>query len=214
MKKYNYDIVYSKRKSLSITVSADNKITLRCPLGYGRERAERFLNEKSDWIERTVLKNEKKLNGNVDVISYKSIFVNGEKLPLYTGCKVKILSADGVSVKSVKDIKKLYEERFTEGFIRKVEEISRETGLRFKELCIKSYKSRWGCCDGNNNLSFNFKLFMLPEYIQRYIIVHELCHTVQHNHSEKFWRLVERFVPNYKRVKKDLHGYDFLTTLY
>ena len=212
--KYDVELVFSKRKSLSITVSAENKITLRCPLGYSRERAERFLNEKSAWIERTVKRNEKKLNLNADIIAYKSILVNGTKLPLYIGCKKAAITGEGVFVKGIKDIKKLFVSYFAKAFVLRVEEISRQTGLKFNGLAIKSYKSRWGCCDGGNNLAFNYKLFMLPNRIQYYIIVHELCHTVQHNHSEKFWRLVEKFVPDYKKLKKDLRGYDFLTTLY
>ncbi|MDE7082651.1 MAG: M48 family metallopeptidase [Clostridia bacterium] len=212
--KYNFDIIYSKRRSLSITVSAENKITLRCPIGYSRERAERFLNEKSAWIERTVLKNEKKLNLNSDILSYKSILVNGEKLPLYTDSKIRKISADGVFVKNIKDIRKLFESEFAANFFNRLNEISRQTGLKFSSVQIKGYKSRWGCCDGGNNLSFNFKLFSLPNNIQHYIIIHELCHTAQHNHSDKFWQLVGKFVPDYKRIRKELRGYDFITTLY
>jgi len=212
--KYEYAVVFSKRKSLSITVSADNKITLRCPIGYSRERAERFLNEKSAWIEKIILNNEKKLSVNADVINYKCIFVNGIKYPLYINSGKAAITYSGVFVRNIKGVKRLYTEAFAAEFCRRVEEISRNTGLRYNGLQIKSYKSRWGCCDGGNNLSFNFKLFMLPDYIQYYIIIHELCHTAQHNHSASFWRLVERFVPDFRRVKKELRGYDFLTTLY
>ena len=212
--KYDVELVFSKRKSLSITVSAENKITLRCPLGYSRERAERFLNEKSAWIERAILRNEKTLNLNSEIISYKSIYVNGTKLPLFTDCKKIAITEEGVFVKGIKDIKKLFVNSFAKAFVLRVEEVSRKTGLKFNDIAIKSYKSRWGCCDGRNNLAFNYKLFMLPDRIQYYIIIHELCHTVQHNHSEKFWRLVERFVPDYKKIKKALRSYDFITTLY
>lgn len=212
--KYDVEVVYSKRKSLSITVSADKKITLHCPLGYSRERAERFLNEKSAWIERAVSRNKKKLDGNAEIIAYKQILVNGVKLPLFTGGNRRAITADGVFVKNIKDIKRLFIESFAKAFVSRVEEISRQTGLKYNSIVIKSYKSRWGCCDGCNDLAFNYKLFMLPYNIQSYIIIHELCHTVQHNHSEKFWRLVEKFAPDYKCVKKDLRGYDFLTALY
>ena len=212
--KYNVEFIYSKRKSLSITVSADNKVTLRCPLGYSRERAERFLNEKSAWVERVASRNEKKLSINRDVIAYKAVLVNGAKFPLVLGSSRRAITTDGVFVKSIKDIKKLLIENFAKAFVLHVEEVARRTGLKYKSIEIKSYKSRWGCCDGSNNLAFNYKLFMLPKDIQNYIIIHELCHTAQHNHSEKFWQLVEKFLPNYKRLKKGLRDYDFLTTLY
>lgn len=212
--KYNAEIVYSKRKTVSITVSADNKVTLRCPVGYSRERAERFLIEKSEWIDRAVKRNEIKLNLNADILAYEKVFVSGQKLPLYTGSKKKEITESGVFVKSFRDLKKLYTDYFTENFKNRLHEISAQTGLKFNSVQIKSFKSRWGSCDGGNNISFNYKIFMLPDYIQYYIIVHELCHTVQHNHSQKFWQLVEKFVPDCKKVKKALHGYDFLTRLY
>lgn len=212
--KYNAEIVYSKRKTVSITVSADNKITLRCPIGYSRERAERFLIEKSDWIEEAVKRNERKLNLNADIFSYEKVFVGGQKLPLYIGCKNKEITESGVFVKSLKDLKKLYMDYFAESFKNRLQEVSAQTGLKFNSVQIKSFKSRWGSCDGGNNISFNYRIFMLPDYIRYYIIVHELCHTVQHNHSQRFWKLVEKFVPDYKKVKKALHGYDFLTRLY
>lgn len=212
--KYNAEIVYSKRKTLSITVSADNKITLRCPIGYSRERAERFLIEKSDWIEEAVKRNERKLNLNANIFAYEKVLVNGQKLPLYIGCKKKEITESGVFVKSLKDLKKLYTDCFEESFKNRLQEVSAQTGLKFNSVQIKSYKSRWGSCDGGNNISFNYRIFMLPEYIRYYIIVHELCHTVQHNHSQRFWQLVEKFVLDYKKVKKALHGYDFLTRLY
>ena len=212
--KREVEVVYSKRKSLSITISADNKITLRCPLGYNRERAERFLSEKSEWIDRTVSRNEKKLIGNAEIISYKAILVNGVKLPLsVSGTRMEI-TPDGVFVKNFKDVKKLFIDNFAKNFLLRVESVAQCTGLKYNDITIKSYKSRWGCCDGRNNLAFNYTLFMLPVNIQHYIIVHELCHTVQHDHSEKFWQLVEKFEPNYKSLKRALREYDFLTNLY
>ena len=212
--KYDVELVYSKRKSLSITVSSDNKVILRCPIGYSRERAERFLNEKSAWIERVVLRNENKLNRNAEVISYKAVLVNGVQLPLFLCGNRRTITPDGVFVKNIKDIKKLFIENFAKAFVLRVEDVARQAGLKYNGIAVKSYKSRWGCCDGRNNLAFNYKLFMLPPEIQNYIIIHELCHTVQHNHSEKFWQLVEKFLPNYKRLKKGLRDYDFLTMLY
>ncbi len=209
-----YEIVYSKRGSLSITVSADNKVTLRCPIGYSRERADRFLSEKSAWINRTVARNEKRLVANSEIISYEKILINGVRFPLYIGCSIREITNNGVFVKSINDIKRLFTDAFAAIFIERLKEISRRTGLNFRSVQIKGYKSRWGCCDGANNLSFNYKLFMLPNHIQYYIIIHELCHTAQHNHSESFWRLVEKFAPDYRRVKKELRGYDFLTSLY
>lgn len=212
--KYSYEIKYSDRKTVAISIAPNNKITLRCPKGMGKGRAERFLQEKSEWIEKVFKKNENKINKNADLMSYEKILVGGEKFPLYTGSIVGDISRDGVCVPFVKDVKKVYTEAFEKNFILRLKKISASTGLFFNTVKIKDFKSRWGSCDGNNNLKFNYKLFMLPEYIQYYIIIHELCHTVEHNHSENFWALVKRFVPDYKQAKNELKKYNFITTLY
>lgn len=212
--KYKFDIIYSKRKSISITVSTDNRITVRCPFGVSEVRVQKFLAEKSDWIDKIVKKNECKLNINSDVLSFEKIYVGGVKYPLITGSRKSEFAGDGVFVKSLKDIKKLYIASFSENFIFRVAEVANSTGFKFLSVKVRDYKSRWGCCDSKNNLSFNYKLFMLPDYIVYYVIIHELSHTVQHNHSEKFWRLVEKFVPNYRKLKKELRCFDFITTLY
>lgn len=212
--KFDYEIVYSKRRSIGISVTSDNRVILRCPLGMPKVRAERFLFEKQSWVEKVLKKNAGNLDAYADVISYKFVLVKGVKVPLVTGSKNNEFTSNGVFLKDIKNIKKLYLKVFEEEFMQRVEDIAKYCSLAYNGLTIKSYKSRWGCCDGKNNISFNYKLMMLPQYVVDYVIVHELCHTVYHNHSREFWKLVEKFVPDCAHIKKDLKGYDFLTALY
>lgn len=212
--KFNYEIVFSKRRSVSVAISRFNKITLRCPYGFPRARAEKFLADKSAWIEKVIKSNEINFSGNKDIISYKKIFLNGVKVPLSLGCVKRYISSEGVFVKDIKDVFKLYRSAFSNNFLTELEIVAQNCGMTFSSVKIKSYKSRWGCCDGKNNLSFDFKIFMLPERIRNYIVIHELCHTVQHNHSEKFWSLVGGYIPDYKKIRKELANFDFLTSLY
>lgn len=76
--------------------------------------------------------------------------------------------------------------------------------FKFSKINIRNQKTRWGSCSHNGNLSFSYKILMLPPRMADYIIVHELCHLKEFNHSPKFWALVERFVPDYKEIKKEL----------
>ena|SRR3989344_4639958 len=76
--------------------------------------------------------------------------------------------------------------------------------LRVGKVFIKNHKSRWGSCSGKGNLNFNYKIVLLPSEIADYIIVHELCHLAEFNHSDRFWQHVERAVPEHKRIRRHL----------
>lgn len=75
---------------------------------------------------------------------------------------------------------------------------------RFNRINIKDQKTRWGSCSRKGNLNFNYKIALLPSRLADYIIVHELCHLGQFNHSRKFWNLVARTIPDYLDIKKEL----------
>ncbi len=75
-------------------------------------------------------------------------------------------------------------------------------GFSYIEIKIKDHKTKWGSCSGKRNLNFNYKIVFLPEALQDYIIVHELCHLQEMNHSDAFWQLIEKTLPDYKKRKK------------
>ncbi len=77
-------------------------------------------------------------------------------------------------------------------------------GFRVGRVSIRDTKSRWGSCSKSGNLNFNYKILFLPPYIADYIIVHELCHLKEFNHSVNFWNLVAETVPNHKAIRAEL----------
>lgn len=77
-------------------------------------------------------------------------------------------------------------------------------GFKFKSISIRNQKTCWGSCSRRGNLNFNYRLIFLPERTQEYVVVHELCHLKEMNHSGKFWDLVSRIIPEYKECKKGL----------
>lgn len=91
--------------------------------------------------------------------------------------------------------------------MQKTKEVCQKLDLKFTKIRIGNQKTRWGSCTRNGVLSFNYKLIYLPEILCDYIIVHEVCHLKEHNHSYRFWALVGTLFPNWKEHKKELKKY-------
>ena len=85
-------------------------------------------------------------------------------------------------------------------------------GVRYRRLTIRDQVSRWGSCSSNGSLSFNWRLVLAPHDVLDYVVVHEVCHLAELNHSPAFWKLVERRRPNYRDSKRwlDEHGWEIL----
>ena len=82
-------------------------------------------------------------------------------------------------------------------------------GIPYGRIFVRKQKTRWGSCSVARNLNFNYRLGFLPFHLADYIVVHELCHIPQQNHSDAFWALVAEAYPEYKTLRKELHSYRF-----
>ncbi|MEG1611462.1 MAG: M48 family metallopeptidase [Alistipes sp.] len=90
----------------------------------------------------------------------------------------------------------------------RTERIAQQFGLNYGKLTIRAARTKWGCCTSCNNLSLSLFLMTLPEYLRDYVIVHELCHTVHHNHSARFHALVDSYLGGKeKALNKELKAY-------
>ena len=79
-------------------------------------------------------------------------------------------------------------------------------GVRFNRVSIRNQRTRWGSCSKKGNLNFNYRLLMLPRSLANYIIIHELCHLKELNHSPRFWNLVAQAAPDYLKIRRELRS--------
>lgn len=86
-------------------------------------------------------------------------------------------------------------------------------GFKYHKISVRNQKTRWGSCSAKGNLNFNYKILFLPEKLADYIIVHELCHLEEMNHSPKFWNLVANEIPDYLSRRKELRKSSLLMNL-
>ncbi|KND47663.1 MAG: putative metal-dependent hydrolase [Parcubacteria bacterium C7867-006] len=87
---------------------------------------------------------------------------------------------------------------------QRLEYFNQHYNLKFGKISIRNQKSRWGSCSSKGNLNFNYKIALLPSHLSDYVIVHELCHIGQFNHSQNFWDLVGETLPDYKKLVTEL----------
>lgn len=120
-------------------------------------------------------------------IKYFSQFNNNAKIPRFSKSHY---------LKNKDDVRKLINKRAVY--------FSNIHGFKYNRISVRNQKTRWGSCSKKGNLNFNYKIFFLPEKTRDYIIVHELCHLKEFNHSQKFWSLVGEIIPDYYKIRKEL----------
>jgi predicted metal-dependent hydrolase len=89
---------------------------------------------------------------------------------------------------------------------RKTEELNKAYNFSYGRISIRNQKTVWGSCSRKGNLNFSYRIVHLPEIYLDYIIVHELCHLKEFNHSKDFWKLVSAAVPNFKQLRKEIRN--------
>lgn len=89
---------------------------------------------------------------------------------------------------------------------RRLQYYNRLYNLSYSRVTIRNQQTRWGSCSKGGNLSFNYRIVHLPAEVADYVVVHELCHLAEFNHSKRFWALVGRSLPNYADLRKRLKG--------
>lgn len=175
-KNIEYTLKVNKRsKGFRLSVRQGGECLLTVPRFVPQFIINQFLKNRSGWIEEK-LANSLRLNNG----AFKS---KKEKNTEYLKYKVEALSL----------------------VLDRLDYFNRIYNFEWKNIAIKNQKTRWGSCSSKGNLNFNYKIVLLPAKSTDYIIIHELCHLRELNHSREFWSLVSQAMPDYKIVRKSLH---------
>lgn len=167
---FEYEIIYSSRKTLAIQITPDGTVKVRAPRRCPNSTIDRFLQEKQAWILKYV--NKAKLNPIT------------EKPPLPPSERNRY-------IKIARAI-----------FTQKTAYYASIMHVTYGRISIREQKTRWGSCSSEGNLNYNWRLIFAPEEVLNYIVVHELAHRREMNHSKAFYAVVESVLPEYKKAQK------------
>lgn len=181
----NITIVRSNRKTLAIQINPDLSVTVRAPIYASQREIEHILKEKEGWIQKHIEKIREQ--------EAKRKEMYGEKGEYGKSAEREYLSNE--------EIHKLAEKAL-EYIPKRVSYFAKQIGVTYGKITIRNQKTRWGSCSSKGNLNFNCLLMLTPPEVIDYVVVHELCHRKEMNHSEAFWAEVEKVIPDYKEQVK------------
>ena len=166
-----YELIRSKRRTLTIQVKPDGSVIVRAPLRLAKYRIEKFVAEHEEWVR----------------IQQKKLEKHREHMHVIT---------EEERQEGIREAKRVFPERAAY--------FAKRMGVTYNRITIREQKTRWGSCSSVGNLNFNWKLVLMPSEILDYVVVHELAHRKEMNHSPRFWAVVEKELPDYRERQEKL----------
>ena len=212
-------VVIRSRRKTSVLHIVGNKIQIRVPNRVRDRNIVKILETKESWIRNKSIKLQNK------PFTKEREYISGESFPfLGRYLKLKILEGGKVGTQLIDDylittvrsseigelrksrIKTYIEKWYLKEAYKRLEEkvirYSEIIRVNPGEMKVRNYKTRWGSCDRKGRLTFNFHLIKAPHPIVDYVVIHELCHMIQPNHSKFFWYEIAKFDPSFKNHRK------------
>lgn len=219
----DYKIIYSRRRSIGISVGPESGVVVRAPYRTSVKTINNLVLSKSGWIKKH-LENYKKATK----INSKRIYIDGESV-LFRGKEYPVRITEGktnsirlsennieVGLKDISEssmagsmLEKWYKRNAEEFFRKKFKEILIRFDNNFKpaELSVRTLKRRWGSCTSKGKITLSSELIKLDDIYLEYVILHELCHLVHHDHGKEFYNLLTKVFPDWKRRRSELRNY-------
>lgn len=167
-------VIRSNRKTVAIQVNSNLSVTVRAPRSVSEKDIEEILKKKEAWISKHIEK----------IKETKERF---EAEPTEKLTREKVIALADEALKVIPE---------------RVEYFAKVIGVTYGKITVRNQKTRWGSCSSKGNLNFNCLLMLAPPEVLDYVVVHELCHRKQMNHSKAFWLEVEKVIPDYKEARK------------
>lgn len=206
-----YEVVFSKRKTIALLVERDRSIVVRAPNGTSVEAIQQAIEAKKLWLYQKVNHAQK-----YPAHPVRKEFVTGESI-LYLGrhYRLEVTDDDAPGVRFancfyiarsqqpvVGELMRLwYTARAEDRLLPRIAQYAAALGVQYERLLISDLKYRWASCTPKNNLNFNWRIIKAPIFVIDYLIVHELAHLLEPNHTPDFWNIIAVQLPHYQRAR-------------
>jgi len=185
---FTYEIKKSKGRSIRISINRQGEVFLHVPRLVPQFVAKRFLQDKKEWVIEKIKEQKARMQKSPTAPFERGTLSAKARRLEYLAKKEE---ARKLVLEKLEYWKYFYGTNF-------------QIDFNWKNVSIKNSKTRWGSCSSKKNLNFSYRVLELTQNQQDYLIVHELCHLQQMNHSEKFWNLVSLGIPNFKSIRKQM----------
>jgi predicted metal-dependent hydrolase len=208
---FEYQIKYSNRKTLNISVERDRSIIVRAPHYLTAEKIDKVVQSKRQWIKEKLNHTQK-----YPLIAENKEFVSGETL-MYLGKNYQLLIVDEeiegidfdqrfkISKSNQPKANELFKKWYLSQALKKIEPLAtkyaKSLGVDYNQFKTSEMKYRWGSCTPANNIIFNWRIIKAPMYVLEYLVAHELVHLMEDNHTPRFWNILSIQVPNFEKAK-------------
>ena len=215
-----YELVRSKRRSIGLSVTEDGRLIVKAPLGLDDNEIHKIVMKHQKWIAKHIRAVTDNPAPDVTFAEGDEFLLDGRPVELRFRRVAALLEpdvmdeeVDGKQIIWMRESFRNDPEQIKQAliwfyrnttFFRMLTQVTRleaETKVKTGRLNVTMAKKRWGSCSSEGNLNFSYRLGMAPEFVQRYLAVHEMAHIKYHNHSARFWAQVEEWMPNYKEAE-------------
>jgi predicted metal-dependent hydrolase len=204
-------IIRSKRKTLALIVKSDGSLIVRAPLRTSERTIKVFVEKNAAWAQQKQVEALaalpraplQYLPGELFMYlgnAYPLEIVKSQKKPLILEESFRL--AEPAQSKARSAFEHWYREQARRILTERVEFYACQYNFQYKNIGITSARTRWGSCSANGSLNFSWHLILAPLEAVDYVVVHELVHTVCHDHSRQFWEKVEQIMPDHKDRRK------------
>ena len=170
------EVVYSKRRTIGLEIKADGHVYARAPRQLTNGELVDFIRERQDWIVQ------------------KWFYITERRRQEEARPKR--------DYEENPELESIYRKKARQRLEDRCAYYAGRMGVSYNRIAIRAAKTRWGSCSAQGNLNFHWKLVLMPPEVLDYVVVHELAHRKEMNHSQRFWEEVEKILPDYRRRRK------------